>query len=88
MAFDMVVVRFLDCADFGFEAEDLDAVFAQHTGRRGRVREGWVVGAVLSFNGDSFAAVHREDLCAIGAGAAVGGRVFASLFDDAFGEGL
>ena len=88
MALNVVVMGFLNCADFGFKTEDLGAVFAQHAGRRWGIREGRVFFAVFGQNRDGFARIHREDLGAIGAGAAVGRRVFARLFDNAFGEGL
>ena len=78
----------MNCADFGFKTEDLGAVFAQHAGRRWRVCEGRVVFAVFGKNRDGFAGIHREDLGAVGAGAAVGRRDFARLFDDTFGEGF
>lgn len=34
LAFDVVVMGFLNCADFGFETNNLNAVFAQHAGGR------------------------------------------------------
>lgn len=87
LALNMVVVGFLDGADFGFKAEDLGAVFAEHAGWRWRVGEGGVFALVWC---DVFVVpvVECQHLFAVAADAAVGGWVLARLFNDAFGEGF
>ena len=88
LAFYVVVVGFLDCANFALEPQNLGAVFTQDAGGRRGVRKCGMRGADICGDGDRFAAFHRKNLGAIGAGAAVGGRVFARLFDDAFRKGF
>ena len=41
----MVVVAFLDRPHFGFEPQNLRAIFAHHTGRRRDIAEGRMPGA-------------------------------------------
>ena len=88
LAFDVMMVAFLNRANFALKTEDLGPVFAQHAGRRRCVRERRVAFTVFGLDRQSLALVHRQDLRAVGAGAAVGRRVFTSLLDDAFREGF
>ena len=74
LAFDMVVVAFLQAADLGLEAQHGGAVFAHDAGRGRGVAEGGMSGAGGGGDLDRFAVFQREDLGAVGAGAAIGGR--------------
>lgn len=87
LPFDVVVVTFLDRADFALKTQHLRPVFAQHAGGWGRVGKSRMI-ALFGFNVDVIAVVHRQHLFAVAAKAAIRGRVFARLFDNAFGEGF
>lgn len=87
LAFDMVVVGVLDCADLGFETEHLRAVFAKHASGGGRISEGGM-GALVGRDVAVFAIVKGQHLFAVGADAAIGGRVCAHLFSHPFGKGF
>ena len=86
LAFDMMVVAFLDRADFGLEPHHGDSVFTQDTGGRWDVAKGWMSGAILGRDLLHRRAVRREDLRAVSTCPAIGGRVLSCLFDYALGE--
>ena len=86
LAFDMMVVAFLDRTDFGLEPYDSDPVFTQDTSGRRDVAKGRMSSAILGRDLLHRRAVSGEDLRAVSTCPAIGGRVLACLFDYPLGK--
>lgn len=95
LPFNVVVVAFLHRAHFRLESQHLRAVFAHDAGGRRCGVEGRVSGAFFDGDGGALGggdlyhlfAFDRQDLRAVLAGCAIGGRHLACLFGDAVGKG-
>ena len=88
LPFNMMVMALLNCTNLMLKAQDLRAVFAKHTSRRRRVGERRVADPILGCDRNLFAALHRQHLGAIRAGAAVWRWVLAGLLNDPLCECL
>ena len=93
---DVVVVAFLNGANFTLKSQDLGAVFTQNTCGRRHVGECWVIFAQLAQFGQPFgrrnltclARIQRQYLSAIATGATVWDWNRAVLFQHALGKGF
>jgi len=73
LAFHMVVMAFLNCADFAFEPKHLHTVLAQHAGRRRHRTKGRMC-AIFDRDLTAFAILQGQHLAAIPAQSAIGRR--------------
>lgn len=88
LPFYVVVVRFLDGANFAFKSQHLGPVFAQHASWRWCIGKRRVLFAHICGDSDLLAAFHRQYLGPVGAGATVWRRVLTRLLNNPFSKGL
>lgn len=88
LAFNMVVMAFLDGTNFCLEPQNLGAVFAQYACGRWQIAKRWMIGIKAFVGGDQtgFLAFDFQDLGSVLTRAAVGHGHSTHLFFDAFGE--
>ena len=93
LAFDVMMVAFLNRANFGFEPQNLRPVFTHHTGRWRHITErrmalavGFQLGALFGSDRLGFLPLNGQNLRAVSADAAIGDGHIALLFQNAFRE--